>query len=59
MLKPSTLSALLGAAISLLVSAPAFAGVLTVPNRVPEPGTLALVGLAAAVGYVVTRNKKK
>jgi len=55
----SKLSTIAGAAVSLLVAAPAFAGSVTVPQKVPEPGTLALVALAAAVGYVVTRNKKK
>lgn len=58
MFMSSKLAARLGTAVSLLVAAPAFAGTVIV-NRVPEPGTLALVGLAAAVGYVVTRNKKK
>jgi hypothetical protein len=28
-------------------------------NNVPEPGTWALVGLAAAIGYAVTRSKRK
>jgi hypothetical protein len=55
----SKLSTIVGAAVSLLVAAPAFAGTIIPSNKVPEPGTLALVGLAAAVGYVVTRNKKK
>lgn len=55
----SKLSTMVGAAVSLLVAVPAFAGTATVPNKLPEPGTLALVGLAVAVGYVVTRNKKK
>lgn len=28
-------------------------------NNVPEPGTWALVGLAAAIGFFVTRNTRK
>jgi hypothetical protein len=28
-------------------------------GTVPEPGTWALVGLAAAIGWAVTRNKRK
>lgn len=28
-------------------------------NNVPEPGTWALVGLAAAIGWAVTRSKRK
>lgn len=35
------------------------AGTPTPPSTVPEPGTWALVGLAAAVGWAVTRSKRK
>jgi hypothetical protein len=28
-------------------------------NNVPEPGTWALVGLAAAIGWFATRGKRK
>lgn len=42
---------------SIFVSNAAFAG--TVTNPIPEPGTWALVGLAAAIGWAVTRNKRK
>ena len=42
---------------AMLVSVAAHAGDL--PNVVPEPGTLALVGLAAVVGIVVSRNRRK
>jgi hypothetical protein len=31
----------------------------TAPQVVPEPGTFALVGLAAVVGIVVSRNRRK
>lgn len=42
---------------SIFVSTAAFAG--SIVNPVPEPGTWALVGLAAAIGWAVTRNKRK
>lgn len=42
---------------SAFVSTAALAG--SVANPVPEPGTWALVGLAAAIGWAVTRNKRK
>ncbi len=42
---------------SIFVSTAAFAGAL--PSAVPEPGTWALVGLAAAIGWAVTRSKRK
>jgi PEP-CTERM motif len=38
-----------------LAATPAFANV----NLVPEPGSLALVGLAFAIGVAVTRRNKK
>lgn len=42
--------------LALLVAAsPAFAAVP--PNSVPEPGTLALVGLAAAAAFVLRKRK--
>jgi hypothetical protein len=39
----------------LAMSTPALAAD---PTRLPEPGTLALVGLAVAAGLVVARKKK-
>ncbi len=42
---------------SLFFGASAYAGSTT--NPVPEPGTWALVGLAAAIGWAVTRSKRK
>jgi uncharacterized membrane protein len=42
---------------SMLVAVAAHAG--TISNTVPEPGTFALVGLAAVVGIVVSRNRRK
>jgi opacity protein-like surface antigen len=53
-------SKLLIAAVALgglTVTMAAHAGVPA--NNVPEPGTWALVGLAAAVGWAVTRSKRK
>jgi len=44
---------------AMVVSAAAHAGAFVPPNVVPEPGTLALVGLAAVVGIVVARNRRK
>ena len=38
-----------------LASTSAFAGVV----EIPEPGTWALLGLAAAIGIAVTRKKRK
>ena len=55
----SKLTAAAVATSSMLVSLAAHAGVAIPPNVVPEPGTLALVGLAAVVGIVVARNRRK
>ncbi len=44
---------------TLTLSMAAHAGVPGGGNTVPEPGTWALVGLAAAIGWAVTRNKRK
>lgn len=54
----SRFAAVIGAVIALLSTA-ATAGISAPPNAVPEPGTWALIGLAAAIGFVVTRNKRK
>lgn len=52
----------------LFTAAAALAGLLATmaaqagepaPSSVPEPGTWALVGLAAAIGWAVTRSKRK
>jgi hypothetical protein len=45
------------AAASMLVAVAAHAG--EPPNAVPEPATWALVGLAAVIGIVVSRNRRK
>lgn len=50
---------LLAVAAAGLVSLAAHAGTIVPPNQVPEPGTWALIGLAAAVGVVVSRNRRK
>lgn len=52
---------LIAAAVAGLSSLAAHAAVLPPgsPNSVPEPGTWALVGLAAAVGLVVSRKRRK
>jgi hypothetical protein len=42
---------------SLMFTMAAHAG--APPNPVPEPGTWALVGLAAVVGWVAARGKRK
>lgn len=55
----SKLIAAAAATSSVLFAASAHAGVFIPPNVVPEPGTLALVGLAAVVGIVVSRNRRK
>jgi hypothetical protein len=49
-----------GAAMaSLLTAVSAHAVAAPPPNEIPEPGTWALVGLAAVVGLVVSRNRRK
>ncbi|MDO9072039.1 MAG: PEP-CTERM sorting domain-containing protein [Rubrivivax sp.] len=53
----TTLLSTTAALASFLVSTAAFAG--TPGGTVPEPGTWALVGLAAAIGWAVTRSKRK
>lgn len=44
---------------SLSMATAAMAGIPVPPNNVPEPGTWALVGLAIAVGALVSRNRRK
>lgn len=54
-------SKLLSAAAALatfFISTTAFAGA-NPSSPIPEPGTWALVGLAAAIGWAVTRSKRK
>jgi hypothetical protein len=46
------------AAASMLVAVAAHAGEPP-PGVVPEPATWALVGLAAVIGIVVSRNRRK
>lgn len=58
MFNSSRFAAVVGAFFAFLSTA-ATAGFVAPPNAVPEPGTWALVGLAAAIGFVVTRNKRK
>lgn len=53
----SKLATTSAALASLLSATAAWAG--TPPAAVPEPGTWALVGLAAAVGWAVMRNRRK
>ena len=50
---------LLAAVASSLFCLTVQAGTAGPPNTVPEPGTWALVGLAAAVGLLVSRNRRK
>lgn len=50
----------IGAAMaSLLTAVSAHAVAAPPPNQIPEPGTWALVGLAAVVGIVVSRSRRK
>lgn len=42
---------------AMLLSVSAYAG--APPLNLPEPGTWALLGLAAAIGIAVTRKKRK
>lgn len=55
----SRLIAMGAATASLLTAVSAHAVAAPPPNQVPEPGTWALVGLAAVVGIVVSRNRRK
>jgi H+/Cl- antiporter ClcA len=49
-----------GAAMaSMFAGVSAHAVAAAPPNELPEPGTWALVGLAAVVGIVVSRRRKK
>lgn len=51
---------LIAAAVAGLSAMAAQAGAIVPPtNSVPEPGTWALIGLAAAVGVAVSRNRRK
>jgi hypothetical protein len=55
----SRLIAIGAAMASLLTAVSAHAMAAAPPNELPEPGTLALAGLAAAVGIVVSRSRRK
>jgi PEP-CTERM motif len=55
----SRLIATCAAMASMLAAVSAHAIAAAPPNELPEPGTWALVGLAAVVGIVVSRNRRK
>jgi PEP-CTERM motif len=55
LIRTRILSAITGA-LALLLTASAHAGT---PVDMPEPGTWALLGLAAAIGIAVSRKKRK
>jgi hypothetical protein len=55
----SGLIATVAAMASMLTAVSAHAVAAVPSNELPEPGTWALVGLAAVVGIVVSRNRRK
>jgi len=55
----SGLIATVAAMASMLTAVSAHAVAAAPSNELPEPGTWALVGLAAVVGIVVSRNRRK
>jgi H+/Cl- antiporter ClcA len=48
-----------GAALASMLTAVSAHAIAAPPNELPEPGTWALVGLAAVVGIVVSRSRRK
>ncbi len=58
MLMGSRIVAAVAPVASMLVAVSAHAGTVVVRD-LPEPATWALVGLAAVVGVVVSRNRRK